>query len=114
MYFREILKNVRRVLIVACAGGDTGGAMSRFLAMHARLCNLEVDIALTLSADWEGQRRCVRASVAEKDLKAMGANVVVFFGEDFHATDPDLSGVEYFDQFDQKVMAWVSAWMALL
>ncbi len=112
MYFRKILKNVRRVLIVACAGGDAGGTMSRFLTMHARFCNLEVDIALTLPADWEGQRRRSRGLGAEMDLRAMGANVKVFFGEHLDATNPDLSRVEYFDQFDQMVMAWVRAWMA--
>jgi cell division GTPase FtsZ len=107
---KALLDTVEKVLLVVCAGGKAGSAMTLFSAEYATLKKISVDVLMSAPFSWEGPRRKAVQCALTEGLRAAGAKVDVVEADQFFADDME-SALEAFAVLDAAMANEVNRWI---
>lgn len=108
---KALLDTAEKVLLVVCAGGKAGTAMTLFSAEYAKRKKISVDVLMSAPFSWEGRRRKAVQCALTEGLRAVGAKTVVVEADLIETDDMD-SAHESLAALDTAMTKEVDLWVA--
>jgi hypothetical protein len=107
---KALLDTAEKVLLVVCAGGKAGSAMTLFSAEYATRKKISVDVLMSAPFNWEGRRRKAMQCALTESLRAVGAKVDVVEADLIETDDMD-SALESLAALDTAMAKEVNRWI---
>jgi len=107
---KALLDTAEKVLLVVCAGGKAGSAMTLFSAEYATRKKISVDVLMSAPFSWEGRRRKAVQRALTEDLRATGVKVDVIDADPLFTDDME-SALDAFAVLDVAMAKEVNRWI---
>jgi cell division GTPase FtsZ len=111
---KKLIEPAAKLLVVVCAGGVMGAAISNFSVTEAISRGIPVDVILAFPRTWEGRKRLGRAQSLKDGLVETGAHVIEVNDNEFLEDGGyELTVGEQFALIDDVIQKKIEQWCEL-